>query len=288
MNRPLYNTAKSAMTFYRIATSSLRLMPDFIIIGAERGGTTSLYNYLVEHPNIASAAKKEVHFFDDNFPKGVSWYRGQFPYAAHRYYAENVRKRDLITGEGSPYYLFHPHAAKRVKQVAPHAKLIVVLRNPVERAYSHYCWEVGWGNEKLTFEEAIACEEERTKKEGDKIAANEHYISYNHLHFTYLAKGIYVDQLQHWMSLFPKEQFLLLQSEEFYADPAASFKQTLEFLNVPKAEPKALQKEYKQYNKPKNIAPSSMNPETRKQLVEYFEPHNARLYKFLGKDFGWK
>jgi len=270
---------------FRATTNPLRLMPDFIIIGTMRGGTTSLYSYLTEHPNIGPAYMKEVHFFDVYFSKGLHWYRAQFPSSVQKYYTERVQKQNFITGEASPYYLFHPHAPKRIAKTLPQVKLIVLLRNPVTRAYSHYYHEVAGGHEKIaTFEEAIACEEERIAKEAELLAKNEQYISYNHRHFSYLARGIYVDQLKVWMNLFPKEQFLILKSEDFYADPAAGLKQALDFVNVPDLSLKAQKEEYEQLN---TTTPPRMNPATRKRLREYFEPHNSRLYKYLGVDFGW-
>ena len=270
---------------FRASTNPLRMMPDFIIIGTQKGGTTSLYRYLIEHPCIAPIYIKEPHFFDIYFYKGLQWYRAHFPTTVEKYYARHVQKHDLITGEASPYYLFHPHAPKRIAKTLPEVKLIVLLRNPVNRAYSHYYHEVAGGHEKIaTFEEAIACEEERIAKEAELLAKNEQYISYNHRHFSYLARGIYVDQLKVWMSLFPKEQFLILKSEDFYADPAAGLKQVLDFVNVPDLSLKAQKEEYEQLN---TTTPPRMNPATSKRLREYFEPHNSRLYKYLGVDFGW-
>lgn len=270
---------------FRASTNSIRLMPDFIIIGTMRGGTTSLYSYLTNHPNIGPAYMKEVHFFDVYYHKGLPWYRAQFPSSVQKYYAEHVQKQQFITGEASPYYLFHPHAPKRIARTLPQVKLVVLLRNPVNRAYSHYYHEVAGGHEKLpTFEEAIDREQERISKEAEELAGNERYVSYKHRHFSYLSRGIYVDQLKIWMDLFPREQFLILKSEDFYIDPAAIFQQVLEFVNVPGTGLNGQKEEYKQLNTTK---PPKMNAATRKWLLEYFEPHNARLYEYLGVDFGW-
>ncbi|HLH61715.1 MAG TPA: sulfotransferase domain-containing protein [Ktedonobacteraceae bacterium] len=282
---PIKQVAKSAERFYRVATSSVRLMPDFIIIGVARGGTTSLYEYLIDHPNIVGASRKEIHFFDNQYQKGLKWYRGQFPYSMQKYYAEHVQKKDFVTGEASPYYIFHPHAARRLKKALPNVKMIVLFRNPIERAFSHYCWEVGWGDEKLSFEEAIEREQERISVPEQELAQR---YSFNHQHYSYLARGLYADQLEKWFSLFPREQFLLLKSEDMYKDAASIYKQTLEFLNVPYSDSKALKTEFKQYNKPKYTPPKKMDPELRKRLVDYFEPHNQRLYKLVGRDFGWE
>lgn len=270
---------------YRGTTSWLRLLPDFIIIGTQRGGTTSLYSYLASHPAIGPASTKEVHFFDIKFPKGMTWYRAHFPSVLEKYYAERVQGHPFITGESSPYYLFHPHVPKRVVKSVPHAKLIVLLRNPVDRAYSQYSHEVDGGRETLsTFEEAIDHEEERVKNEREKLFRDEYYVSEHHRHHSYLAKGIYVDQLLNWMNYFPREQFLILRSEDFYANPAEKLRQTLDFLNVPQTTLTSTEQEFKQYN---NKTFTKMNPDTRKRLVAYFKPHNERLYDFLGVDFGW-
>ncbi len=276
---------------YREMTSSIRCMPDFLIIGAQRCGTTSLYYYLTGHPNIVPSSVKEIHFFDDSFTKGMRWYRAQFPTVVEKYYIEHIRNHGFLTGEATPSYLLHPHAPKRIFQVMPKAKLIVLLRNPVDRAYSHYWLRTTLGDETLSFEDAIHFEQERISGERERLLADEDYRD-NYRRFSYLSRGIYVDQLRRWMNYYPKEQFLILRSEDLYSDPAGVTKQTLEFLGVPGQEISA-NKEYKQYrlgrkkgylNKEK---PPKMGYDTRKYLLDYFKPHNTRLYEFFGKDFGW-
>ena len=171
-------------------------------------------------------------------------------------------------------------------------KLIVLLRNPIDRAYSHHWLSTSEGHETLPFGKAIAYEQRRLAGEQEKMLADKDYESYNHRHYAYLSRGIYVDQLQRWMGFFPKEQFLILKSEDLYSDPESTVKLTLEFLGVPGAMSKE-RKEFKQYRDPsprgyKNKEkPATMDPEVRRDLGEYFKPHNARLYEFLGRDFGW-
>jgi len=278
------STTAPLAKLYRGVTSPIRLLPDFLIIGTQRGGTTSLYHYLEAHPGIAPATTKEIHFFDRRVNKGLVWYRGHFPTSIEKYYVERIQRRAFVTGEASPSYLFHPHAPKRIAKALPQTKLIVLLRNPIDRAYSQYYHSLELGYETLPFEEAIEGEEERTAREREKILKDKSYESYAYKHLSYLTRGIYVDQLRVWMELFPREQFLILKSEDFYADPAASLKQVLNFLNLPEMDTQVRKKEYKQYN---NTTYSKMDPALRKRLVEYFKPHNARLYDFLGVDFGW-
>ena len=284
----IIDTAMQAERFYRNVTSPLRLMPDFLIIGTQKGGTTSLYNYLIEHPNIATAARKEVHFFDQHFEKGVPWYRSHFPTNVQKYFTQRIRRQAFITGEGSPEYLFYPHTAEKVAKMLPNVKLIALLRNPVERAYSQYRHNLHWGHEKLSFEDAITLEEERTKEGRERAAKEINYHNFSFQRASYLARGIYIDQLERWMSLFPREQILVIKSEDFSADPGAIYKKVLMFLDVPLIEPRSLKQGYEQYNKSRDsVAPLKIDPAVRKLLVSYFEPYNDRLYKFLGYDFGW-
>lgn len=260
-------------------------MPDLIIIGTQRGGTTSLYKYLLEHPQIVAATTKEIHFFDNNFHRGIPWYRTQFPLLIQGDMGETICRQGFITGEASPYYLFHPLAPARATLVVPKTKLIVLLRNPVDRAYSHYCRMVMKGRETLSFEDALAQEEARTRDEEQRLIADPHYISYNHQHHTYLARGIYADQLQRWMNYFPSEQFFIIKSEDFYATPDTTLKEIFMFLGLPEVA-REQQQEYKQFNR-STYSQAKMEPETRRRLLTYFEPHNERLSTLLGRDFGW-
>ena len=268
------------LRFPRRLTSQMRLMPDFIIIGAQRCGTTSLYNYLIKHPSIAPVLKKEIHFFDLNFDKNVAWYRAHFPTSLYKNYVKKIRKQNLITGEASPYYLFHPHAPKRVWETIPEIKLIVLLRNPIDRAYSHYKHEVRIGVETLSFEAAIEKEKDRLDGEIQKMLKDEEYHSFNHQHYSYLARGIYVDQLKYWRKFFPKEQILILKSEDFFEDPSTILKQVTRFLNLSNLT-------LKKYGKYNYATYADMTSKTRKRLTEYFKPHNKKLYEYIGRDFGW-
>ena len=269
---------------YRGASSHLRLVPDFLIIGTQRGGTTALYHYLKTHPCIHGTTGTDTHFFDKKFQQGVSWYRAHFPTRFEKAYARRFRHQDFVTGEASPAYLFHPQVPGRVARLLPRVKLIVLLRNPIDRAFSQYYHALELGHEKLSFEEALEREQERTAGEYERVLAEAHYSSHAFKHLSYLSRGIYVDQLRAWMRLFPREQFLILKSEDFYADPAATLQEVLAFLQLPRIALPAQKQGYKQYN---NNTYNKMDPALRQRLLEYFQPHNARLYQLLGTDFGW-
>ena len=285
MIAPLTSSVKEAiyqnLRSHRILPNQIRLLPDYMIIGAQRCGTTSLYHYLKQHPCVGPALLKEVHFFDINFSKGIAWYRAHFPSFLYKFLIKQISKQNFVTGEASPCYLFHPHAPKRVRKILPRVKLIILLRNPVDRAYSHYHHESRKGREALSFEDAIEGEEERLRGELDKMLADDNYFSFNRQHYAYLSRGVYIDQLKTWMSLFPKDQFLIIKSEDFYEDPPRIYKQVLKFLNLPDWE----LKEYSKYN---YAHYSKIDVTTRKRLIDYFKPHNQRLYEYLGVNFDWE
>lgn len=265
-----------------VKTSRVRMLPDFLIIGAQRCGTTSLYRYLVQHPSVApTVMAKGVHYFDVDFDKGVDWYRGHFPTTWRRAFRRSVRRADLITGEGSPYYLFHPLVPGRVADLVPDVKLIVMLRDPVERAYSHYKHYRLRELEPLeTFEEALAAEEERLAGEVERLHVDPFYRAWDHQHFSYVARGMYAEQLERWRRFFPQEQLLVLKSEDFFADPGSAYSETLDFLGLP-------QRRLRAYERHNPTSDSSMRPDTRRRLHELFAEPNRRLATFLGRPFEW-
>lgn len=266
---------------YRGATSSMRALPDFLIVGEAKCGTTSLYDDLVRHPAVLEAAVKEVHFFDLRFRRGLHWYRSQFPieWRMRKAAAHGAR---LQTGEASPYYMFHPHAPVRIKEALPDVKLIAMLRNPVERAYSQYQHEVRKGRETLpSFEEAVDREPDRLRGERERMLADERYNSPEHRRHAYVARGVYVDQLVRLRELFAPEQLLVIKSEDYFASPDATVRRVVAFLGLPAWEPRTFAR--------KNVgAYAPIDKRLRQRLAAYFAPHNARLYDFLEVDFGWK
>ena len=254
---------------------------DFLIIGAARSGTTSLYEYLIQHSSIYSAIGKEVYFFDKKYSKGINWYRSFFPSKFSRFIISSLQKKPFLTGEATPRYLFHPHSPKRVHQVIPNVKLIVLLRNPIDRAYSHYQMEVDHGDEKLTFEEAIEKEEERITTDLERMEKDENFYSVNFYRKSYLSRGKYFNQLKRWFNYFNREQFLILKSEELYSETTETYKKTLDFLNLPLIELNT----YKPFKMRKY---DSLSEETRKKLSKYFKPHNEQLYELIGRNFNWE
>ena len=253
----------------RVATARFRRLPEFLIVGAQRCGTTSLYGYLAAHPDVAAPLVKEVQFFTDNFDRGESWYRAHFPLGAG------------VAFDATPYYLFHPLAAARAKAVVPDANVIALVRNPVDRAYSHYRHSVEQGHESLPFAEALDAEDARVRPEAERLAGDPSYRSTAHRVFSYVSRGEYASQLERWLERFG-DRVLVVRSEDLYAEPAPVYDDVVRFLGLPPRE------------KPPFVihgratrAADGMAPDIRRRLVAHFRPHNARLAELLGRPMGW-
>jgi len=280
-NHPkLWVNPLSVNSIFRAITGPFRILPDFIIIGAAKSGTTSLYDCMVQHPDIYPALWKETYFFDRYYPRGISWYRANFASKISKNFMTQIQRKSFRTGESTPTYIHHPLAAKRISKILPNIKLIVLLRNPVDRAYSHYQMEKQMGYENLSFVESIELENSRIKGENEKMIQDNNYYSYKRQIFSYLTSGIYVNQLSLWMEHIPNNQFLIIKSEDFENDQSKIFKEVENFLGLNHVTIKFVKKNIGKYD--------AMNPETRKKLEEFFAPHNQRLYSFLERDFGWK
>ena len=260
-------------TFHRL-TTPFRVLPDFLVVGTQKGGTTSLFNYLIQHPQVLSPLRKELKFFDSNYFRGLSWYRAHFPLSS------KLRAAHALTGEASPYYMYHPTAPERIKAALPSVKLIAILRSPVDRAYSHYQHMVRVKREDLTFEQALEAESDRLAGEAEKIAADASYPQYRHIQYSYLERGRYAEQLKTLFRLFPRENILILKSEDLYAEPAKVMETSFSFLGLP-----FQMGQYEVFKQ--GTYKGGMDSATRQKLVDYFRPFNQQLYDLLGMKFDW-
>ncbi len=283
--RPVYQTLVRGIHDARTLTGTSpgrgRLLPDFVIIGAVKAGTTSLYGWLRRHPDIAPASAKEVHFFDYNYFRGTNWYRSHFPRTADRTAFAAEHGHPFITGEASPSYISHHWVPQRMATVLPQAKLLVAMRNPVDRAYSQYQMSCRENEETLDFAAAVAAEEQRLAPEHARLAADPRYNSWPIGCWSYLMRGRYAEQIERWLVHFPREQFHFLSLEELARDPQGVLDDVHAFLGVSPHRYADLQ--------PMHTASyGELDPATRAQLSEYFRPHNERLYALVGRDLGWE
>jgi hypothetical protein len=278
LKQPGIRAAVHARVIPRLPSASQRALPDYIIIGGQKCGTTSLDAYLRHHPNVREGLYKEVHFFDLHFDKGLNWYRAHFPTrASMARVAEQLSSR-VVTGESTPSYLFHPLVPGRMRETVPSVRVIAILRDPVDRAHSHWQQIADWNEEKLPFEEATAAEAERLPEHPESLTDLRKLDDY--LRFSYLARGRYAEQLPRWFEAFPREQLLILSFDDLRTATDAVCRQVTDFLGLP---------EFRMQVFPKTASRprAKMAPETRERLREYFRPHNQRLYELLGRDLGW-
>ena len=285
MNRAFRETAKQVLRRYGEATVALRPGPDFVVIGAKRGGSTSLFRYVSEHPSVRPIFPgrqhiKGIHYYDSNYCRGLRWYRSHFPLQADGRHLARPGISPAIAGEASPYYLFHPLAAERLARDYPDVRIIVSLRDPIDRAYSHYKEAVFHDRETLSFEAALEAEPERLRGEAERIQADPGYLSFAHEHLSYLAQSRYLDMLPRWFSLFPHEQIHVMVSEEFYADPDREVGQIWQFLGLP-------QRKLVSRTRHNHQAAADIRPETRERLREALAGHNRDLEDLLGRRLPW-
>ena len=259
---------------YRVLTAPLRGMPSVLLIGAQRSGSTSLFNYLAQHPDVRVPLGKEIHYFDLHYARGLTWYQGRFPYR-HRLGAGR------LTLDASPYYLLHPLAPQRAAELLPEVKLIALLRHPVERAVSHYQHEVRGGRESLSLPDALEAEAERTAGEEERVAREPGYYSYAHHRYTYQRRGIYLDQLQRWVRQYDRSQLLIMQSERLFRDPVGATADVHRFLGL---RPHRLE-HYQPFLH--GGYDRSLPPDLRQRLTAYFAPHNRALFDWLGEEYDW-
>jgi Sulfotransferase family len=265
------------------ATSGLRMTPDFLIVGAQRCGTTSLFRGLAEHPSVVPPLMhKGVHFFDtpSAYARGMRWYRGHFPLRA---IADRRAHGRAMTGEASPYYMFHPLGAERIATALPTARLIVLLRDPVERAFSAYKQETTRGFETETFEHALELEPKRLFGEVERLVADPGYYSFAHQHHAYLARGEYAAQLERLVAALGNGRVLVIFADHLFAPPTQrdTWQRILAYLDLPAWEPRIFPHA--------NAKPSApMQPELRRRLDGHFAALDQRLAALLGETPPWR
>lgn len=281
MPHPVKTMGRAVSVRVGSATADRRQLPAFILVGAQRAGTTSLFRALMSHPLVHSANfHKGVNYFDVNYQRDFSWYQGHFPTEA------SIRRRsqgvegDPITFEASGYYLFHPCAAERMARHLPDVRILAMLRDPVERAYSAWKHEKARGYETEDFERALELEDERLAGEVDRMRADPGYHSFSHRHHAYRRRGQYAEQLIRLRTFFREDRIHVIESENFFEQPEATYGAILEFLGLPPVLPGRFDRW--------NGRPSApMAESTRRELREHFHSHDQALAAMLGRSPAW-
>lgn len=257
------------------ATDSLmkreRCFPQLIIGGGMRCGTTALFSYLAKHPQLSASRRKEVHYFDLHFDRGEGWYKRQF-----RRSTTTPNGRPTILFESSPYYMYDPRVAQRIHNAIPSIKLLFLLRDPIDRAVSHYQKNRRDNREPLSLADALEAEEERLAGEEEKMLRDPHYCSPIHQYFSYKARGRYAILLRRFYQYFPREQIMIIKSNSLFQRPEQTLKHVCNFLGVTDWQPDRFPV----------INPSLIKtavPERIRAMLETdFEPQEKDLEELIG------
>lgn len=268
----------------RRPSANWRVLPDFLVIGAMRSGTSSLFKYLAQHPEIAPSLRKEVEYFTRNFHEGERWYRQHFALAARRNLA-NARGRALLSFEATPYYLFEPRCPNRVHDLLPEARIVAVLRDPVDRAFSDYQHMCRHGFEELSFAEALEAEPQRVEPELRRMWEDPTYFSRDHHHFSYFERGRYGSQLQRWLRYYERDRILLVESSDLYERPGDVLQQVESFLKVRRWVPSG----FRNYSYVGTPPPRARVDEgLRRELRARYEPDDDLLARLWGRTPSWR
>ncbi|MGA8146934.1 MAG: sulfotransferase [Gallionellaceae bacterium] len=282
--RKIRKAAETWFRLFRKPFSRYCIYPEVLLVGASKCGTSSMANHLSSHPDCMAPFYKEIRYFDSSsIPANrLDEYRAHFPTRIRRRLKEWLSGRNAWTADFSPTYYDHPHAPKRVLEVlGPDVKLIMLVRNPVDRAYSQYRFQRGIGNEPVEdFEKALALERQRLAGEEARQQVDAGYFSRRINHFGYLTRSLYLPYIKNWHQHFHPTQLHVVRLEDFIKSPQPVFDEICDFIGVP------------HHTISQNVHNASrmeehMSPHTRAKLVEFFQRHNREMGEYLGRDFNW-
>lgn len=276
---PAYAIAREVHLHLRGLRAPDRALPDFLIIGAHKGGTSSFYQNLVTHPMVYPALTKEVHYFDRRPRPTTRWYRAHFPSSSE------MMTQGAICGEATPSYALLPDVPRTVRELMPNVRLIFLLRDPVKRAYSAYQFNRRRGGIDLSFEDWIERDFRMLGERPVDIGALEEWLGGASGIDTVpvaLLRGVYIEQIKNWLRSFPTEQVTVIDSADYFQDsPKVLNEISTKFLGLPEH-----QFSYQKTHHEKRSYPQ-MNDATRVRLEAFYAPYNEALYAYLGRDFGW-
>ncbi len=271
------------MRLWRLPTRRLRTLPDVLMVGVSKAGTSTLSAYLAKHPQFHSPVFKEPHYYDLHPDQDVSWYRAHFPLELHRWLVQKIFGGRFVTGDFTPSYYLLPHAPGRIQRELPRPKIILSLRNPVDRAYSHFKDSRSIGYEVFErFEDALEAEPYRLRGELERMQEDPNYCSEKLLGLGYRTRGIYVEYVRGWLQHFSDDELLVLNFDDWIRDPNEVYARICDFLGLQRISLAA----YSARNVNEHVFPE-LDQRTRDQLREFFVPHNRALYELLGTEFDW-
>lgn len=275
------NAVKRAIAFSRRVTPQPRMVPDFLVIGAQKAGTSSLMSYLQRHGSYLRPLLKDTYFFDRHFRRGLDWYLSFYPSLAAKASAEKRASGPVVTGEAATHYMSDPWSPARVHATFGDIKLILLLRDPARRALSHYHHNVRGRLETApTALEAFMREPERIAADRRRMEVDPTFYSRNYATYSYLARGQYAEHLRHWLEYFPRERMLIVCSERFFAATDAEFRKICRFIGI--ADPST---GHYPVAGPRNS--SRIDEHALDYARAHFKQHNLALFELLQEQYDW-
>lgn len=278
--QPIQRAARHIIERWGVVTGRWRMLPTVIIVGAQRSGTTTLFRLMSDHPQVVRPTiSKGMAYFDLNYDRGLRWYRGRFP--LRRPGATTSGPKARVTFESSGYYMFHPLAAERIATDLPEARVVVMLRNPVDRAYSAHRHELRRGFETEEFEAAVELEPSRLAGEADRLRLDPSYRSFDYQHHAYLGRGDYAEQISRLFETVGRERTYVIDADDFFRDPGQAFGDLCAWLGLDPPAPTR--------NEVWNAQPREpMSDELRERLMQHFEESDQQLAALLGRTPSWR
>lgn len=262
-------------------TRGRRALPGLLLAGGQRCGTTSMYQALAQQPHLHRPVwRKGVHYFDMSYERGTDWYRSHFPLESTVRRSAQRHRSVATCFESSPYYLFHPWAATRIQETLPEVRLLVLVRDPVERACSAHAHELARGYETLPLAQALAAEEQRLAGEDQRMLDDPGYQSHAHRHQAYRSRGEYAPQLERLAGVLGRERIKVVDSHRFFAQPEEVFEDVLSWLGTRSLVPTRFER-HNARRRP------DIDPGLHRDLAAHFEPFDAALEPWLGAAPSW-
>jgi hypothetical protein len=258
------------------------VLPDVLIIGAMKSGTTTLFDMMCEHPGFLAPLTKEIEYFTNprNFSRGVGWYRAHFPSRRAMQRSSRALGYKVVTGEATPG-MSTPFYATNARDVVPAARLIVTMRNPVDRAWSHFQhMRRIYRSDATTFMEAIKADLDAYYR-GEALTPENFRREWPRLVIrNYVQRGHYAEQIEHWLDHFPRDQFLFLNFDDWRRCPSQAANAIARFSGLPEHSFTYRKSNTGSYDE-------SMPAQCRRLLTAHYRPHNRRLFDLLGEDWRW-
>ena len=284
--RPYQRRLQNLRLSMRSPLARFRGLPSFLVIGAQRCGTSSLYKYLEQHPQVYAAARKETEYLSTSHSRGELWYRSHFLLDIRMSMAARVRGSKSLAFEATPDYMLDPRAPQRASDLLPEIRLIALVRNPIDRAYSHYLHNRQLNQEHLSFEDALEAEPERIRGEMVRLLDDPLYRARSLRRYSYVTRGHYAEQIERWHEFFSPTRLLIVHSEALFREPADGFARILKFLELDPWAPRRFENFSRRRTEPKSSP--GLKLETRQRLAMEFRSPNASLYKMINSNLGWE